>query len=122
MASLFNLFHGILTLNLLSQSFLRLQFGFNRVDECTKSLDRALFARVCMELDLLKPLKRGFWLEDEETKIFVVYLSKKLPIFFNIVVWLVGHEINSCDFRPRVSVSDVPFGSPSKWWWSERVD
>lgn len=49
---------------------------------------RAHFVRVCLELDLSKPLKRGFWLEDEEIKVFVVRLYEKLPPFVIIVAWL----------------------------------
>ena len=33
-----------------------------KVDECTEALMRTRFARVCLEIDLDKPLKRGFWL------------------------------------------------------------
>ncbi|XP_039123445.1 uncharacterized protein LOC120260068 [Dioscorea cayenensis subsp. rotundata] len=36
-----------------------------KVDELTLSLTRTKYARVCIELDLSKPLSKGFWLGDD---------------------------------------------------------
>lgn len=37
-----------------------------KIDEFTFSLSRSKFARICMEIDLAKPLKQGFWIGDDK--------------------------------------------------------
>lgn len=44
---------------------------------------------------MAKPLKRGFWIEDEDKNIFVVVLYEKVPIF-RYHCGLVGHDIAAC--------------------------
>ncbi|XP_039119690.1 uncharacterized protein LOC120255988 [Dioscorea cayenensis subsp. rotundata] len=61
-----------------------------KVDEFTSSLARARFARVCLEIDLSRPLKRGFWLEDGDSKVFVVILYERLPTF-HYRCGIIGH-------------------------------
>lgn len=37
-----------------------------KIDEFTFSLSRSKFARICMEINLAKPLKQGFWIGDDK--------------------------------------------------------
>lgn len=48
-----------------------------KIDEFTFSLSRSKFARICMEINLAKPLKQGFWIGDDKHWVFVVVLYKK---------------------------------------------
>ncbi|KAJ0984231.1 hypothetical protein J5N97_002587 [Dioscorea zingiberensis] len=55
-----------------------------KVDETTFLQDRAKFARVCIEIDLNQPLKKGVWVNSEEpvnSQCFVSILYEKLPVF-----------------------------------------
>lgn len=60
------------------------------IDEFTLSLSRAWYARVCLELNLARPQKRGFWVEDGNNKVFVVILYEHLPTFCYIC-GMIGH-------------------------------
>ncbi|XP_039146757.1 uncharacterized protein LOC120283996 [Dioscorea cayenensis subsp. rotundata] len=51
------------------------------IDDVTYSLSRSKFARIYIEIDLAKPLKQGFWIRDNEHRIFVVALYERLPTF-----------------------------------------
>ncbi|XP_039119178.1 uncharacterized protein LOC120255418 [Dioscorea cayenensis subsp. rotundata] len=66
-----------------------------KVDEFTSTLARSKYARVCIEIDLSKPLCRGFWIGDDFQKVFVVVMYERLPIFcYNC--GLIGHGSKSC--------------------------
>lgn len=66
-----------------------------KVDDLTLSLTRSKLARVCIEIDLSKPLNRGFWVGDDSQRVFVVVLYERLPTFcYNCGV--VGHGSNTC--------------------------
>ncbi|KAJ0987953.1 hypothetical protein J5N97_006309 [Dioscorea zingiberensis] len=69
-----------------------------KVDEFTISLSRTKFARVCLEIDLAAPLKRGFWLEDGARRLFVMVLYERAPTFCHSC-GVVGHEANTCSSR-----------------------
>lgn len=45
-----------------------------KIDDYISSLSRSKFARVCVEIDLAKPLKKGFWINDDCHRVFVVVL------------------------------------------------
>lgn len=65
------------------------------VDEFTSTLVRSKYARVCIEIDLSKPLCRGFWIGDDFHRVFVVVMYERLPIFcYNC--GLIGHDNNAC--------------------------
>lgn len=51
-----------------------------------------------MELDLAKPLKQGFWIGDDDDRVFVVVLYERLPTFC-YKCGLVGHGSNNCNRR-----------------------
>lgn len=40
-----------------------------------------------MEIDIARPLKRGFWLENGEDKIFIVVLFERLHTLCLLVAW-----------------------------------
>lgn len=52
-----------------------------KIDEFTSSLSRSKYARLCIEVDLAKPLKQGFWIGDEDHRVFVVVLYERLQTF-----------------------------------------
>lgn len=66
-----------------------------KVDDFTSFFSRARFARVCLEIDLLVTLKRGFLLDDKDGKVFVLVLCKCLPTFC-YCFGLFGHGSTSC--------------------------
>lgn len=72
-----------------------------RNDDFTASLSRSKYARICVEIDLAKPLKQGFWIGDEDNRVFVVVLYECLPTFCYLC-GLVGHGSNSCNRRSPV--------------------
>lgn len=78
---------------------------FLKIDEFTLSLARAHYARLCVELDLSRPLKKDFWLEDNEYKVFVVILYKRFPTFCYLCC-LVGQGTNGCSRRSESSPVD----------------
>lgn len=45
-----------------------------KINEFTSSLSSSKYARICVEIDPAKPLKRGFWIGDDKHKVFVVVL------------------------------------------------
>ena len=62
-----------------------------KINEQTLNLSLAKYVRVCVELDLSQPLRRGFWIGDEEHRVFVVVQYERLPTFcYNCR--LIGHE------------------------------
>lgn len=52
-----------------------------KINDLTLSLTGSKFARICIEINLSKPLCRGFWLGDDSHQIFVVVLYERLPTF-----------------------------------------
>lgn len=77
-----------------------------KIDEFTSSLSRSKYARLCVEIDITKPLKQGFWVGDEEHRVFVVVLYERLPTFCYLC-GLVGHGSNSCN-RQSPACSEKP--------------
>lgn len=73
-----------------------------KVDDLTISLAQSKFARVCIEIDLSKPLCHGFWVGDSSHHVFVLILYERLPIF--CYSWgIISHWSSSC---PRVAVAE----------------
>lgn len=67
------------------------QFGrLLKVDDHTEKISLAKFACICVEIDLSKPLKRGFWIGDEEHRSMVAVVYEKLPVFC-FKCGLIGH-------------------------------
>lgn len=83
-----------------------------KVNEITITLAKAKYARVCLEINLAQPLKRGFWIEDGETMIFVMILYKCLPTFC-LHYSFIGHGANNCSCRLEKSQEDVLMEDPS---------
>lgn len=69
-----------------------------KIDDLTSSLSRSRFARICVEIDLAKPLKQGFWIGDDEHRVFVVVLYERLPTFC-YKCGIVGHGTNNCSHQ-----------------------
>lgn len=45
-----------------------------KIDDFISSMSRSKYARICMKIDLSKPLKQGFQIDNEEHRVFVVAL------------------------------------------------
>ena len=83
-----------------------------KLDEYTLLPDRAKGAKVCLEIDLSSSLKKGFWVGNDDGRVFVVMLCKKLPTFgYNC--GLVRHSTNSCCHRYESSLGKEPQGRHS---------
>lgn len=80
-----------------------------KVDDLTLSLTWSKFARVCIEIDISKPLCRGFWFGDDSYRIFVVVLYELLPTLC-YTCGVIGHGSNSCS---RAAVDEAGRCSPS---------
>ncbi|XP_039127008.1 uncharacterized protein LOC120263188 [Dioscorea cayenensis subsp. rotundata] len=65
-----------------------------KIDDLTTSLARSKFARVCIDIDLSRPLSRGFWIGDDEHRVFVVVMYERLPTFC-YSCGLISHGTNS---------------------------
>ena len=77
-----------------------------------RSLTRTRYARVCLEIDLDKPLQRGFWLIFGDKKVFVVIQYERLPTFC-YHCGVVGHGASACSrqhgrSQGEGSLSDLP--------------
>lgn len=66
-----------------------------KVDSLTASLSRSRFARVCIKIDLSKPLCHSFWVGDDSHRVFVVVLYERLPTFC-YTCGVIGHGSRSC--------------------------
>ncbi|KAJ0965073.1 hypothetical protein J5N97_026211 [Dioscorea zingiberensis] len=66
-----------------------------KVDGTTAQQNRVRFARVCIELDLTKSLKRGVWVQSKYSRKFVFVIYEKLPLFC-YSCGVVGHGADSC--------------------------
>ncbi|XP_039118817.1 uncharacterized protein LOC120254910 [Dioscorea cayenensis subsp. rotundata] len=104
------------------------QFGtLLKVDDFTVSLSRSKYARVCVEIDLSKPLCRGFWVGDDMNKVFVVVMYERLPTFC-YTCGLIGHGSNSCSRSAAsgagmpVSTRPVGYSEPGHTLVSDVVD
>lgn len=69
-----------------------------RIDELTTSLVRTKYARVCIEINLSKPLNKGFYIGDDIHCVFVVLLYERLPTFC-YVCGMIGHGSNKCTHK-----------------------
>ncbi|KAJ0965564.1 hypothetical protein J5N97_026702 [Dioscorea zingiberensis] len=66
-----------------------------KVDATTQEMGRAKFVRVCIELDLQKPLKKGVWVSTPRSKSFVSILYERLHVFCYLC-GVVGHGADAC--------------------------
>lgn len=66
-----------------------------KIDDLTISLSRSKFARVCIELDLSKPLCRGFRVGDDIHKVFIMVVYERLPTFC-YTCGVIGHGSKFC--------------------------
>ncbi|XP_039121328.1 uncharacterized protein LOC120258056 [Dioscorea cayenensis subsp. rotundata] len=80
-----------------------------KIDDLTFNLTRSKFARVCIDLDLSKPLSRGFWVGDDSQRVFVVVLYERLPTFC-YTCGVIGHGSKSC---PHATIAEEGRTSPS---------
>lgn len=69
-----------------------------KVDEFSSCLARNWFAKVCLEINLSIPLRRGFWFDDEDGKVFVLILFECLPTFCYHCGFF-RHGSNTCSHR-----------------------
>ncbi|WOK94023.1 hypothetical protein Cni_G02725 [Canna indica] len=66
-----------------------------KIDEFTSSGERGKFARICVLLDITKPVQQGLWIESSEGKFFQsVAYENLLNLCF--CCGKVGHKENSC--------------------------
>ncbi|KAJ0967939.1 hypothetical protein J5N97_024856 [Dioscorea zingiberensis] len=71
-------------------------FGtMKKADQTTLITNRGKFARVCIELDLSQPLKRGGWVRSTRGDKFVTVEYEKLPIFC-FKCGIIGHYLQAC--------------------------
>lgn len=66
-----------------------------KISDLSVSITRAKYGRVCIEIDLSKPLSKGFWLNDDQHRVFVVVLYEHLHTFYN-TCGVVGYGSNMC--------------------------
>lgn len=69
-----------------------------KIDDFTSSMSRSKYAWICIEIDLAKPLKQGFWLGDDGHRVFVVVLYERIPIFC-YKCGLIRHGSNNYSHR-----------------------
>lgn len=82
-----------------------------KIDDLTLSLTRTKYARICIELDLSKPLCKGFWLGDDLHRVFIVVLYERLPTFC-YSCGVIGHGSSSCSRAP--ATGNAPAGQPPR--------
>ncbi|KAJ0975853.1 hypothetical protein J5N97_017818 [Dioscorea zingiberensis] len=71
-------------------------FGtMKKVDQTTLIANRGKFARVCIEIDLSQPLKRGVWVRSSRGDKFVTVAYEKLPVFC-FRCGIIGHHLQAC--------------------------
>ncbi|KAJ0974411.1 hypothetical protein J5N97_016376 [Dioscorea zingiberensis] len=66
-----------------------------KVDNTTQHMGRAKFVRICIEIDLQKPLKRGVWVRTPKSRTFVSIIYEKLPLFC-YRCGVIGHGVDAC--------------------------
>lgn len=80
-------------------------FGkFLKIDDFTLRNEKARFARVCVEVDLSKPLKAGARIGPAGGLFFQSVAYENLPVFCYSCGHL-GHNVSSCPSKPKPSVS-----------------
>lgn len=67
-----------------------------KVDDQTANLNKARYARVCVEIDLSVPFKREFCLGENGDKFFINILYQQLPTFC-YRCGLIGHGDANCN-------------------------
>lgn len=83
---------------------------FLKVDDLPRGLSRAMFAQICVEIDLSKPLIKGFWIDNGEEKILIVVIYERLSMFC-FSCGLVGHGVaNSPSVTSSPSGNEVNHG------------
>ncbi|KAJ0979364.1 hypothetical protein J5N97_014838 [Dioscorea zingiberensis] len=70
-----------------------------KVDLTTIQRARAKFARICVELNLEKPLKSAVWVNTPKKKVLVPIVYEKIPVFC-YQCRVVGHGSDSCPETP----------------------
>lgn len=53
-----------------------------KVGDHAEKMSYARFVRICVEIDLFEPLKRGVWIGDDENQNMVVVFYERLPVFY----------------------------------------
>ncbi|KAJ0966145.1 hypothetical protein J5N97_027283 [Dioscorea zingiberensis] len=71
-----------------------------KAEASTTEVGRARYARVCIELDLSKPLETGIWVGEGEEETLVGVLYQKIPSFC-FRCGLIEHVVNTCKVPPR---------------------
>lgn len=74
-----------------------------KVDDTTKATTRGKFARVCVELDLRKPLKTGYRMRGREWKLKYEGLQE-----FRFSCGHYGHRESNCQAKTKSSSSSMP--------------
>ncbi|WOK94310.1 hypothetical protein Cni_G03012 [Canna indica] len=71
-----------------------------KIDEYTKACDRGKFARICIQMNLKKPIEQGFWVETKGYKFFQTVAYENL---LNICYCCgrIGHKEEVCSQRER---------------------
>lgn len=88
------------------------QFGtLLKVDDFTTFLSRSKYALICVEIDLSKPLSRGFWIGEDLHRVFVVVQYECLPTFC-YSCGMVGHGSNSCPRSVKSGAAKTHFPHP----------
>ncbi|KAJ0965443.1 hypothetical protein J5N97_026581 [Dioscorea zingiberensis] len=66
-----------------------------KVDIPTMVIDRRKFARICVEINLNQPLKRGVWVRSTSANFFVPVAYEKLPPYC-FRCGIIGHYLEAC--------------------------
>lgn len=70
---------------------------------------------VCLEIDLSKPLSRGFWIGDDVYRVFIVVQYERLPTFYyNCGLIGYGRSCCSCSVTSRAGSNPPPSCSPER--------
>ncbi|KAJ0967401.1 hypothetical protein J5N97_024318 [Dioscorea zingiberensis] len=80
-----------------------------KVDETTFIQDRAKFARLCIEIDLSQPLKRGVWVNSGRKRCFIPILYERLPVFC-YKCGVIGHGADKCGTGKGIVVEETRTG------------
>lgn len=74
-----------------------------KIDDLTVSLSRSKYARVCIEIYLSKPLSKGFWIGNDQCRVFIIVLYERLPTFcYSCDV--VGNGSNASTVKPTTGM------------------
>lgn len=75
-----------------------------RVDEQSLNLERGSYIRVCVELDLAKPVPEGVWIGQPGAAFFQIFSYENLPSICTSC-GCIGHILKEC---PQASAQDSP--------------